>query len=222
MPYSNKRITRNSRNYTEPSIMNTASHTATPRSTYQAWGGFREPQDGAYPVKSMWKGTVLVTNADGNQECFAIGPDGYVWSYETGVEGQGAGRLVSTGVEGDTFGLGVTGGGLLVVLAVGGGVLRCAMETYDVAQRWSEPVDVIFPARNDRVQVEKVITQTRGDNLFIGFIVRVTDESGVDTLRLWEAVWAGTRPVLAAAPVAMACGHAFWTDQLDGHGDSMS
>ncbi len=221
MPYSNKRITPNSPNYPERNMMYTASNSSTPRSTYQAWGGFREPQ-ADYPVKSMWKGTMLVTNADGNQECFAIGPDGYVWSYETGAEGQGAGRLVSTGVEAGVFGLGVTGGGLLVVLAVESGVLRCVMETYDAAQRWSEPVQVEFPVRRDRIVVEKVITQTRGDNLFIGFIVCVTDDYGTVSRRLWEAVWAGTRPVLAAAPVAMACGQAFWTDQLDANGDSMN
>jgi len=203
-------------------MMQAASHTSAARTTYQAWGGFREPQADAYPVKSMWKGTMLVTNADGNQECFAIGPDGYVWSYETGAEGQGAGRLVSTGVEAGAFGLGVTGGGLMVVLAVGGGVLRCVMETYDAAQRWSAPVDVVFPAQRDHIDVEKVITQTRGDNLFIGFIVKVTDDYGTVTRRLWEAVWAGTHPVLAAAPVALACGHAFWTNQLEVNGDSTS
>lgn len=195
--------------------MQAASHTLAPRTTYQAWGGFRSPQADTYPVKSMWKGTVLVTNADGNRECFAIGPDGFIWSYETGGDGQSAGRLVSTGLSGDVFGLGVTGGGLMVVLAVEGDELRCVMETYDKAQRWSEPVSLFFPGAADGLHVEKVITQTRGDNLFLGFIVLQQLANGSTVRRLWEAVWAGTQPVLAAAPVAMACGHAFWLDQLN-------
>jgi len=195
--------------------MQTATNTLAPRSTYQAWGGFRSPQTDAYPVKSMWKDTVLVTNADGHRECFAIGPDGFIWSFETGDAGHSAGRLVSTGLSGNTFGLGVASGGLLVVLAVEANKLSCVMETYEASQRWSTPVGLSFPGQSDGMMVEKVITQTRGDNLFLGFIVLQQLADGTTVRRLWEAVWAGTQPVLAAAPVAMACGHAFWLDKLN-------
>ncbi len=194
--------------------MHAASSLSTPRSTYQAWGGFREPQADAYPVKSMWKGTTLVTNGEGNRECFAIGPDGYVWSYEIGTAEQSAGRLVSTGLAGDAFGLGVTGGGMLVAMATEGNLLRCVMELYDAEQRWSAPLEIAFPAHAEETVVEKVITQTRGDNLFIGFIVCQLADDGTMSRRLWEAVWAGTRPVLAAAPVSLACGQAFWANHL--------
>ena len=192
------------------------------RSLHQVWGGFRAPQPGAYPVKSMWKDTVLVTNADGNEECFAIGPDGYVWSYETGRPGQSAGRLISTGLQASAFGLGVTGPGLLVVLAVEGNMLRCVMETYDAAHRWSAPLSVAFPGQELAPDVEKVITQTRGENLFIGFIIRLRNGDGSVSRYLWEAVWAGTGPVLATAPVTLARGHAFWQDQLASPGMEMN
>ncbi len=186
-----------------------------PRSTYQAWGGFRTTSPDAYPGSGMWKDTVLVTNAEGCEECFAIGPDGYVWSYEVGgTGGAGAGRLVSTGVTGDCFGLGVMSGGLLAVLAVNGCELQFTMETYDATQRWSEPVELAFAGRDGSFSVERIITQTRGDNLFIGFVVHEPDARGEMQHLLWEAVWAGDRPVLASAPVAIACGHAFWGSQL--------
>ena len=190
------------------------------QSHQQPWNGFRLSQPDASPVRGMWKHTTLVTNTDGNRECFAIGPDGFVWSYETGDEVQGAGRLISTGVSGSVFGLGVTGAGLLVVLAVQGNELSFVMETYDANKRWSDPVTVAFPGAPSGLMVEKVITQTRGDNLFIGFLVRLQDSRGDMARCLWEAVWASDAPVLARAPVALACGHAFWLDQLANEADT--
>jgi hypothetical protein len=201
----------------EPHSMQTAMNTNR-HTRHQPWNGFRMSQPDASPVRGMWKHTVLVTNTDGNRECFAIGPDGFVWSYETGDEGQGAGRLISTGLSGSVFGLGVTGSGLLVVLAVEGNELSCVMETYDANQRWSDPVTVAFAGTPPGFMVEKVITQTRGDNLFIGFVVWTEGASGEMVRCLWEAVWAAQAPVLARAPVALACGHAFWLDQLAGEG----
>ncbi|MBC7435728.1 MAG: hypothetical protein H7332_06620, partial [Bdellovibrionales bacterium] len=180
----------------------------------QPWNGFRTSQVDASPVRGMWKHTTLVTNAEGNRECFAIGPDGFVWSYETGDEGQGAGRLISTGLSGEIFGLGVTGAGLLVVLAVKGTQLSCVMETYDPEQRWSDAVTVSFAGASASMEVEKIITQTRGTNLFIGFVVRLPGTLDVMVRCLWEAVWAGQGPVLARAPVSLASGYAFWQDQL--------
>ena len=214
MPYAHKRITRNSRSFNLENTMQTATNSLAPRSTYQAWGGFRSPQPDVYPVKSMWKDTVLVSNSEGNQECFAIGPDGFIWSFETGGADHSAGRLVSTGLSGTTFGLGAASGGLLVVLAAEGDNVSCVMETYEVSQRWSAPFELSFPGQPDGMTVEKVITQTRGDNLFLGFIVLPEQADGSTVRRLWEGVWAGTRPVLAAAPVALPCGHAFWLDLL--------
>lgn len=201
--------------------MQTAMQTATNTSRHtrhQPWNGFRMSQPDASPVRGMWKHTTLVTNTDGNRECFAIGPDGFVWSYETGNDGQGAGRLISTGLSGSIFGLGVTGSGLLVVLAVEGNELSCVMETYDADKRWSDAVTVTFPGEPSGMVVEKVITQTRGDNLFIGFVVRLPDGRGEMVRCLWEAVWASEAPVLGRAPVALACGHAFWLDQLGADG----
>jgi hypothetical protein len=214
MPYAHKRITPNSRSGNLENTMQTAMYTLEPRSTYQAWGGFRSVQPDAYPARSMWKDTVLVTNSDGRKECFAIGPDGFIWSFETGDAEHSAGRLVSTGLSGATFGLGVAGDGLMVVLAAEGNQVTCVMETYEDSQRWSPPVVIDFSGRPEGMTVDKVITQTRGDNLFIGFIMSQELDDGRTERRLWEAVWAGTRPVLAAAPVAIACGHAFWQDKL--------
>jgi hypothetical protein len=218
MPYSTKRITPRSPRFKEASAMHAATHDV-PRSTYQAWGGFRTTSPDAYPGSGMWKDTVLVTNAEGAEECFAIGPDGYVWSYEIGgAAGEGAGRLVSTGVSGECFGLGVIAGGLFAVLAMNGPALQFTLETYEGADRWAPPAELSFPARGSQFTVERIITQSRGDNLFLGFIVREPDARGVEQRLLWEAVWAGDRPVLASAPVALACGHAFWGSQLSSGG----
>ena len=136
--------------------------------------------------------------------------------------GGGSGRLISTGLQASAFGLGVTGPGLLVVLAVEGNMLRCVMETYDAAHRWSAPLSVAFPGQELAPDVEKVITQTRGENLFIGFIIRLRNGDGSVSRYLWEAVWAGTGPVLATAPVTLARGHAFWQDQLASPGMEMN
>jgi hypothetical protein len=216
MPYAHKRITPNSRSGNLENTMQTAMNMLEPRSTYQAWGGFRSVQPDVWPTRGMWKDTVLVTNSEGRTECFAIGPDGFVWSFEMGDADHGTGRLVSTGLSGATFSLGVAGDGLLVVLAAEGNKVSCAMEMYEDSQRWSAPVAIDFPGQPEGMTVDKVITQTRGDNLFIGFIMSQQMADGSTQRRLWEAVWAGTRPVLAAGPVAMACGHAFWLDKLEG------
>lgn len=168
----------------------------------------------AYPVKSMWQGTVLETNSEGIEECFAIGPDGYIWSYETGTPGQPAGRLISTGLKGKAFALGKAGDGSLVVFAIHGRNLRFVHEMGEGKQRWSAPHEVVFPDLPGAMRVTKVVTQSRATNLFVCMLVRHLHVDGTESTRMWDAVWVGNGLVLAQTPAELGKGNSFWMDLL--------
>ncbi|MEP6826238.1 MAG: hypothetical protein ABI919_15645, partial [Ramlibacter sp.] len=141
---------------------NPAMYAATQpaQSNRQHWNGVRTSKTSDYPVASMWKGTILQVTPLGYEESFAIGPDGFVWSYQTGQTAPGAGRLLGTGLEADAFAVGRSRDGQLVVLAAEDETLRFVVEVGEGASRWSEPSEARLPFRGTAVRIERVFAES--------------------------------------------------------------
>ena len=191
------------------------------QSPRQPWGGPRATQPASYPVPTMWKGTVIQVTPEGYDESFAVGPDGFVWSYQTQHREQGAGRLTSTGLQAETFGVGRAGDGQLVVVAAEGAVLRLVAEAGDGRNRWSAPREVRFPFAGEGVRIEKVLTQAWAGQLYFAIVVRVVGADGRDLCFLWDATWDGDALEFAETPVDWTHGNAFWLEQLAHEGISI-
>lgn len=180
----------------------------------QPWYGVRTSRKGDYPVSSMWKGTVLQVTPDGREESFAIGPDGYVWSYQTGQTGSGAGRLLGTGLQADAFAVGRAGNGRLVVLAAQDDVLRFVVEAGVGASRWSAPREARLPVSGDAMRIERIFAQPAGSQLFFAMLVRMADAQGRELCFLWDATWDGEGLAFSDTPVDWARGNVFWLERL--------
>lgn len=181
----------------------------------QPWVGVRAPQPDAYPVKTMWKGTVLQPRIDGAEESFAIGPDGFVWSYVKSHDGQSAGRLISTGLQANVFAVGRGSDGRLLVVGADGLHLRFVTETGEPSgSRWSAPTAVAFPMNRNGMEIARIFTQMRGGKLFVGLLVSVVEADGTEHCCLWDGLWTEGLLALAPTPVDWAKGNAFWLARM--------
>lgn len=145
----------------------------------------------AVPAAAMWRHTVLIEAADGREESFSIGPDGYVWCFEVAADGHGAGRLISTGLRARVFAVGRDGTGALVVVAADDHGVQCVTETASAGPaRWTAPRDVTGPGLVP-AGVERIVTLTHDGRLFVAFLLRQADERGDPTLRILDSVWSG-------------------------------
>ena len=164
---------------------------------------------------TMWKNTVVWTDAQGREEAFSIGPDGYVWSYYRNAQGASAGRLISTGLLATSFALGRTELDRLVVIAADGTTVRHVMETGDGgAVRWTGPRQATFAGLRDAVSVDKVLAQSIGTSLFVGVLTRHIGAVGQDCFQLWDSVWAGDSLVFCHSPVKLGSESNIWLDAL--------
>lgn len=211
---------RNSNTPDKDSTMDIAPASADP--SRQAWEGFRTsvPGDDS-ATRRMWKGTVLYSAPGGREECFAIGPDGYIWSYavhEAGADG----RLISTGVCGEAFGVGHRGDGRLFVAAGRHATLEYATETGGPQPRWTSPRQVVFQANGADLTIEKIMTHHHAGNLFVGVVLKVVEIDGTEHCCLWDGIWSGGSLVLANAPVDWARGNTFWLQRIADEGILLS
>jgi len=211
-------MTRNDRNTPYGNAQeNPAMYAATQPalSDRQPWNGVRTSRTSDYPAASMWRGTVLQVTPQGYEESFAIGPDGYVWSYQTGqTAGPGAGRLLGTGLEADAFAVGRARDGQLVVLAAEDDTLRFVVEVGEGASRWSEPREARLPVRGNAMRIERVFAEPWGGELYFAMLVRMADANGRELCFLWDATWNGQSLVFSRAPVDWAHGNVFWLERM--------
>lgn len=191
----------------------------------QRWAGVMSPQPEAEAARTLWRGTLLHTTPEGREESFAIGPDGFVWSYGTGngagESAQGAGRLIGTGLPAQVFSVGQSGNGPLVVLGGDGACLRHVHEA-GTGARWSAPRDVVLPIAAAGVQIERILSQDWGMELHFAVLLRMTDVTGRVSAFLWDALWTGETLAFAPAPVEWDSGNAFWLHRLANEGVVLS
>ncbi len=187
----------------------------------QLWAGFRSSPVDKVPAKPLWKNTVLVNNSKGKQESFSIGSDGFIWSYDTGNAIKRAGRLVSTGLQGTSFAVGMAGNGVLVVVATDGLALRYTVESDDAkatGARWTAPRIAALTTGLDALCLEKVFTKTEDGNLFVGVTACYTDAKGQLLRQFWHGVWAGKELICGHHPMGHHYVNEFWFETFCANG----
>lgn len=178
------------------------THTLTPFAAFRPLlGMFRRPVVYKRAAKSLWKDTVVVANAQGEQESFSIGADGFVWSHTLASANHKAGKPRSTGVQATSFTVDTAANGHLVIVAADGLALRTSVEndvSLPLSKRWSTPKLTAISLGDNALFLEKVFSKTEHGNLFIGATLRCVDENNRTTRQFWHGVWAGN---------TLICGH---------------
>ena len=187
---------------------------------------FRRPVVYKRPVKSLWKDTTVIANAQGERESFSIGADGFVWSYKLASANHKAGKLHSTGVQATSFTVGIAGNGRLVIVAVDGLALRTSVENDPSllsGKRWSTPKLTKLSLCGDALCLEKVFSKTEDGNLFIGATVCSVGENGQMTRQFWHGVWAGSTLICGHHVMPHQYVHEFWFETFctQGHLDDL-
>ncbi len=172
------------------------------------------------PASRMWSGLTVSRNAQGQDEAFAIGPDGYVWSYITSPAGHTAGRLISTGLEASSFALAKLARHRKLVIGVQGASLSWVAETGEAQPRWHAPVQVGFAGLEDAQKISQVHTLERDDEVLVGVLVHYVPGSQrddgkrgaqrnvklsakQDAPQFWVAKWTGDNLYFMDNPVAL-------------------
>ncbi len=135
------------------------------------------------PPEVQWQQTVVMRNAQQEEEAFSIGPDGQVWSFiadrsDSNANG-GAPRLENLGLEADFLTVGRNAAGALVLIAAKG--LRTQYRTEipltarDAARGlgrcWSPAQSIQLPAIPGATGVRRLYTQSDFNGMRIAMIV---------------------------------------------------
>lgn len=126
----------------------------------------------------QWQQTVVMRNAQKQEEAFSIGPDGLVWSFiaDTGdsrfdASGQ---HLENLGLQADFLTVGRNGAGALVVIAAKGLHIQYRTETPPSATeglRWSPAQSIALPPIAHATGVRRLYTQSDFSGMRIAMIV---------------------------------------------------
>ena len=132
---------------------------------------------------SLWKQTMVMRNAQGQEEAISVGPDGNVWSFiadsgDSRFDASGQ-RLENLGLPADFVTVGRTGAGALVVIAAKGLKLHYRTETPltalnmadGLSHRWTPARPIQLPAIAGAVGVRRLYTQTDFSGMRIALIV---------------------------------------------------
>ncbi len=185
-----------------------------------AWSDSAPPTDFAPEPRSMWRGMVVQRDRVlGTKEAIAMGPDGFVWSYTLDAATGRSGRLMSTGLLATCFTPGKAPDGRTVVIAADGVVLGYSVsakpgEGGPDEQRWSPPNSVDFPGASRSLEVERILTHTRGGTLMVAVIAREPCGSGKARYVSWDAVWLEGGLVFGNTPTPLPELTGFWLEEL--------
>lgn len=120
-----------------------------------------------------WQQTVLMRNAQGQEEAFSIGPDGRVWSF---VAHSGKQPLDDLELDADFLTVGRNGTGALVVIAAKG--LRTVYRSEilpeggsTACERWTPPRAIHLPTIQGATGVRRLYTQSDFSGMRIALIV---------------------------------------------------
>ncbi len=167
----------------------------------------------APPTLPVWTAMTVARNALGYDEAFAIGPDGYVWSYLTNVGGNSGaqptqpaesppdGRLISTGLAAQRFVLAKLAQGRTLLVGALGTALEFVQETGEPEPRWHAPVAIVFEGLADAVAIEGLHALERDDDVLIGVLARYASRRGPDAHHFWVGKWTGQGVFFRSTPV---------------------
>ena len=152
---------------------------------------------------SIWKELTINRNADAQDEAFAIGPDGFVWSYLLDANQGAAGRLVSTGLTATHFALINPENGPRVLVAVDNNKLCFMQESLELGQFWRCAQAVTFTGLKDAQTISELHSITVNGHALIGVLAVHHTPSGLDAYRFWVAKWTGQNLQFRSSPVAL-------------------
>lgn len=153
-------------------------------------GAQEQPQPPAHDESPKFRETIVVSNRQGREEAFTIGPDGLVWSFfpdAADAPGLSGYRLVSMRMPADHLTVGRDSSGSLVVIAVKGLQVRYRVENAPsegpqaliAPARWSGIEYAPLPSITGAISVQRVYTQDDFGSLRVAAIVDVEQpESG--------------------------------------------
>ncbi len=177
-----------------------ATRTHTIRTAAPTYGCAQVDTSAKPSQSDMWHSTVVLKTPQGMEEAFSIGPDGYVWHYLVGRYQATGGRLFSTGLKASVFNVTHLADGRRMVIAADLLSLHFCVEEAPGTGRWSAAQDVPFNTLRGTMSIEKIMLQTKGQQLLIGVVTQRASEMGYRLLELWDGVWSNDRPVFCKAP----------------------
>ncbi|TWO68241.1 hypothetical protein FN976_23500 [Caenimonas sedimenti] len=177
------------------------------------WNGLRALPPAVVPAAVMWRQTVLIEAPDGRDESFSIGPDGYVWSYQIPSLGQGAGRLISTGLRARVFAVGRARAGMVVIAANEEGV-QWVSESAGGGQRWCAPTAIDAPGLAAGTRIVRIATLGDEGHLFVGFLLRHVDATGQAHTRIMDGLWSDDALLMRNEPLHSGELLNFWIQSL--------
>jgi hypothetical protein len=151
----------------------------------------------------VWRGLTVSRNAQGQAEAFALGPDGFVWSYLTNPAGYTEGRLISTGLEAHSFAVAKLARHRKLVVGVQGTTLSWVTETGESQPRWHEPAAVKFDGLQGAQSISQVHALERDDEVLIGVLVHYPRGTKLGVTQFWVSKWTGDNLYFMDTPVPL-------------------
>ena len=161
-----------------------------------------QPVPGEVP---KFRQTIVVSDRQGREEAFTIGPDGQVWSFfpdAADVSGLAGYRLVSLRMPADHLTVGRDACGSLVVIAVKGLQVRYRVENRQneapqsliSTARWSAVEYAPLPSITGAMSVQRVYTQEDYGALRVAAIVDIAQSEGGNACALAYCDWNESGP----------------------------
>jgi hypothetical protein len=154
-------------------------------------------------TNALWTATTVLRRGPNHQEAYAIGPDGFVWSHETGSEGQATGRLISTGLKAHSFAPSQLPNQRALVIGVLGNSASYVMETGTAAPRWSPPAPLKCVGLRKATAITEVHTLEHDGKLLIGLLARHRRLFRPDSYQFWVGAWTGDQVEFRRSPVGL-------------------
>jgi hypothetical protein len=157
------------------------------------------PADGG---GSLWRKTMVLSNAQGQDEAFSIGPDGYVWHYVMGQGRVGAGRLLSTGLAANVFtAAALPDGRRLLMGAQGLEVSCCAEQPRELGGGWATPQRASLRLDPRTEAIERVSVRPMTTRIWLEVVTTRAGADGASVRELWQGAWRDERAVFASQPI---------------------
>jgi hypothetical protein len=150
-------------------------------------------------ANSMWRRTVVIEGALGQDEAFSIGPDGMVWSFFPQPEVEGGYRLKNLHMPAEQLAVGRNGAGRLVVFASEGMVLRYRVETVGGDSRWTPSRRVLLPAVRGSQCIQSISCETIAKLMLVGAVIKLHNDGRQQDTGMAVSVWEHDGPVFRDA-----------------------